>query len=119
MADRFVDKIKARMKTLRVGHSLDKCLDMGAIVDGTQRDNIESFVKQGQSEGNEIFQVEVPTNVDSALFYPPTLVTNVRGSCRCSTLRHRPSQTRILNSLSNTRYTPRQHLFRRRYLDLC
>ena len=79
VADRFVDKIKARMKTLRVGHSLDKCLDMGAIVDGTQRDNIESFVKQGQSEGNEIFQVEVPTNVDSALFYPPTLVTNVRG----------------------------------------
>ena len=29
VADRFVDKIKARMKTLRVGHSLDKCLDMG------------------------------------------------------------------------------------------
>ena len=31
VADRFVDKIKARMKTLRVGHSLDKCLDMGTL----------------------------------------------------------------------------------------
>jgi aldehyde dehydrogenase (NAD+) len=80
VADRFVDKIKSRMKTLRTAGSLDKCVDMGAIVDRTQRDNIDSFVNAGRAEGNEIFQVEVPTNVDSALFYPPTLVTNVHSA---------------------------------------
>lgn len=77
VADVFVDKIKARMQTLRVGHSLDKCLDMGAVVDATQRDTIEQFVLEGRKEGNDIYQVSVP---DAGLFYPPTLVTNVHSA---------------------------------------
>ena len=36
VADQLVDKIKRRMGTLRVGDSLDKCSDMGAVVDPIQ-----------------------------------------------------------------------------------
>ena len=34
--EKVVKKIKERMKNLRLGHSLDKTIDMGAIVDPAQ-----------------------------------------------------------------------------------
>lgn len=36
VADRFVAKLKDRMATLRLGHSLDKAIDMGAVADEVQ-----------------------------------------------------------------------------------
>ena len=36
VAEQFIAKLKARMATLRVGHSLDKCIDMAALVDKSQ-----------------------------------------------------------------------------------
>jgi len=74
---RFVDKLKRRMATLRVGPSLDKSIDMGAIVDRVQLARIEALVETGRSEGCAIWQpreVELPTR---GVFYPPTLVTGV------------------------------------------
>ncbi len=75
IADRFHTKLKARMKTLRVGDSLDKAIDVGAIIDEEQRLRIGSLVAQGVAEGAELFQAgDCPT---SGCFYPPTLLTNV------------------------------------------
>jgi aldehyde dehydrogenase (NAD+) len=79
--DRFVAKLKRRMSTLRVGPSLDKTIDMGAIVDPVQLARIESLVEAGRREGCEIWQpreVTLPTAGGS--FYPPTLVTGVAPS---------------------------------------
>ena len=75
IADVFLQKVKTRMKTLRLGDSLDKCMDMGAIVDETQRERIEHLVNIGRDEGADIFQVDCPAN---GCYYPPTLVTNVQ-----------------------------------------
>lgn len=80
VAPAFVEKIKARMQTLRVGHSLDKCLDMGAVIDGTQRETIDRYVELGREEGNEIYQIDVPGDDGVGMFYPPTLVTNVHSA---------------------------------------
>jgi aldehyde dehydrogenase (NAD+) len=55
----FEEKLKARMRTLRVGHSLDKCVDMAAIVDQGQRDDVARFIQIGRDEGASIFQCEV------------------------------------------------------------
>ena len=74
IAPAFINKLKARMQSLRIGHSLDKCLDMGPVVDQNQWDDIDSFVKIGREEGAEIYQVDVP---ETGIFYPPTLVTGV------------------------------------------
>ena len=74
IAPAFINKLKARMQSLRIGHSLDKCLDMGPVVDQNQWDDIDSFIKIGREEGAEIYQVDVP---DTGVFYPPTLVTGV------------------------------------------
>ena len=52
--DKLVNKLKERMKHLRVGNSLDKCVDMGAIVDEGQRKSIEQFVEEARADGAEV-----------------------------------------------------------------
>jgi len=75
--DKMVKKLKARMMKLRVGNSLDKCIDMGAIVDVSQRKSVEKYVEIARKEGNDVFQACacMPKN---GVYYPPTLITNVQ-----------------------------------------
>ena len=42
------------MNHLRVGTSLDKCIDMGAIIDEGQRKSVEQFVEEAKAEGAEV-----------------------------------------------------------------
>ncbi len=79
IAARFIDKLKVRMGNLRVGDPLDKCIDMGAIVDQTQWETIDNWVKTGVNEGGELFQPDIPLP-SKGLFYKPTLITNVEPS---------------------------------------
>jgi len=72
----LTERLKARMETLRVGDSLDKAVDIGAIVAPVQLERIQHLVKQGEEEGARIWQPSwsCPTE---GLFYPPTLFTDV------------------------------------------
>jgi aldehyde dehydrogenase (NAD+) len=74
---RFIDKLKRRMDTLRVGPSLDKGIDLGAIVDTVQLERIRSLVERGVQEGCKIHQPQALRMPSEGAFYPPTLVTNV------------------------------------------
>lgn len=76
IADSFIAKLKRRMATLRVGDPLDKAVDIGAIVDQTQWDTIDQWVKTGVQEGGMVFQpdIEMPAR---GCFYPPTLITDL------------------------------------------
>ncbi len=75
---RFIAKLKRRMATLRVGPSLDKTIDMGAIVDPVQLARIEALVDTGRREGGDVWQPEQVVMPDAGgSYYPPTLVTNV------------------------------------------
>ena len=76
VAEQFYAKLKKRMGQLRMGDSLDKCIDLGAVVDKVQQERIAALVKKGTEEGAEIFQANCPTP-ESGSFFPPTLVTNV------------------------------------------
>jgi aldehyde dehydrogenase (NAD+) len=76
IAPRFLDKVRRRMSTLRVGEPLDKAIDIGAIVDPVQRETIDSWVKRGIAEGAEVYQPECPLP-DKGCWYLPTLLTNV------------------------------------------
>ena len=79
IADKMIAKVKARMETLIQGDPLDKCTDIGAVVDQTQMDNIARMVKLGVKEGGELHQPSwtCPT---TGCFYPPTLFTNITPS---------------------------------------
>ena len=78
IAENFIARLKARMDKLRVGHPLDKAIDMGAIVDKVQLERIESLVKQGVAEGRDCYQSPGRCMPTSGCFYPPTLLTNVQ-----------------------------------------
>ena len=54
IADRMVAKVKERMSHLRLGDSLDKSIDMGPIVDESQRKSIEDFILKAKEEGAEV-----------------------------------------------------------------
>lgn len=44
------------MTHLRLGDSLDKGIDMGAIVDESQKKTIDGYVKKAKEEGAEVKQ---------------------------------------------------------------
>ncbi|HER27531.1 MAG TPA: aldehyde dehydrogenase family protein [Rhodospirillales bacterium] len=76
IATTFMARLKARMANLRVGDPLDKCIDMGAIIDPVQLKQIENLVKIGVKEGAKLWQADCPLP-KTGCFYPPTLLENV------------------------------------------
>ena len=58
--DKFINKLKTRLGHFRIGHSLDKTIDMGAIVDESQRKSVEEFVEEARDEGADVFQTDCP-----------------------------------------------------------
>src|SRR5436853_4704218 len=72
----MVAKLRARMERLRVGPSLDKAIDMGAIVAPVQLERIRTLVTRGVEEGATLWQPSWACPTDG-YFYPPTLFTNV------------------------------------------
>lgn len=79
IAERFEQKLKARMKTLRVGQPLDKTIDMGAIIDPEQLKKVRSLVELGQQQGGQMWQAYSCDEM-AGCFYPPTLFTNMSPS---------------------------------------
>ncbi len=76
IAEKLLEKLRARMETLRIGDPLDKAIDIGAIVAPVQLEQITELVKQGTDEGATLWQPSwsCPTE---GLFYPPTLLSDV------------------------------------------
>jgi aldehyde dehydrogenase (NAD+) len=79
VAEQMIAKLRARMETLRVGDPLDKCIDIGAVVDRNQLETIQRLVDAGEKEGAEVWQPSTPAP-ENGCFYPPTLMTNVEPS---------------------------------------
>ncbi len=75
IADRFHDKLKRRMDGLRMGDPLDKCIDVGAIVDPVQLAAIKDLV--AGSDG-EIYHAACA--VPEGCFYPPTLISGLNSA---------------------------------------
>jgi aldehyde dehydrogenase (NAD+) len=76
VAETLYARLKARMETLRVGHPLDKSIDIGAIVSPVQLDTIRKMVDAGVAEGATCWQPRNPLP-EKGSYYPPTLLTDV------------------------------------------
>nr|MDE0501910.1 aldehyde dehydrogenase family protein [bacterium] len=81
VAPEFVDRLRRRLSTLRVGDPLDKNTDIGAINSAAQLQRITELVESGQEEGALIYQppCELP---ERGFWFPPTLFTDVSQSHR-------------------------------------
>jgi aldehyde dehydrogenase (NAD+) len=76
-----IEKLKHRLKTLRLGDPLDKNTDVGAINSKQQLEKIQELVAAGEDEGAEIYQppCRLP---EKGYWFVPTVFTNVAQSYR-------------------------------------
>ncbi|MAY85207.1 MAG: aldehyde dehydrogenase [Pseudooceanicola sp.] len=76
IAEDFLTRLKRRMAKLRLGDPLDKCIDVGAIVDPVQLERIRGMV---EGAGGSCFQPDEALPAQGC-FYPPTLITGLAPS---------------------------------------
>jgi acyl-CoA reductase-like NAD-dependent aldehyde dehydrogenase len=77
--DDVVERLKARLETLRVGDPLDKNTDVGAINSAEQLERIRTLSDIGEAEGGQRWSpaCELPEN---GFWFAPTIFTNVSTS---------------------------------------
>ncbi|HEX7661660.1 MAG TPA: aldehyde dehydrogenase family protein [Pseudonocardiaceae bacterium] len=81
IVDDLVDRLLARIGTLRIGDPLDKNTDIGAINSREHLDRIQELVAAGEEEGAQRWTSSCPLP-DRGFFFPPTVFTNVSPAMR-------------------------------------
>ncbi len=76
IAEPFHAKLRKRMENLRIGNPLDKCIDIGTVVDPVQWQQIADKVA---GSGGEVFQPDIPLP-ETGCFFRPTLITGLEQS---------------------------------------
>ena len=76
VAEAFLAKVRARMQTLRVGDSLDKTIDIGAVVAPVQKQRIEELVARGVAEGATLWRPDTVAP-EGGCFVTPALLSDV------------------------------------------
>jgi len=83
--DEFLEKLKKRAESMRVGYQMDPTSHMGPLVSKQQLAKVEGYVKLGQEEGAELItggkRVEVP-GIKGGYYYAPTIFANVKNKMR-------------------------------------
>jgi aldehyde dehydrogenase (NAD+) len=81
VADELLEKLHARVSTLRVGDPLDKNTDVGAINSREQLNRITSLVESGEAEGAEKWVSPCPLP-DKGFYFAPTVFSGVSQAMR-------------------------------------
>jgi aldehyde dehydrogenase (NAD+) len=81
IASAVLQKLKIRLRSLRVGDPMDKNTDIGAINSLKQRQRIDELVQAGVAEGAELYQAPCQLPKDG-FYYAPSIFTNVSLSHR-------------------------------------
>src|SRR5690606_11176699 len=79
--DEVLDRLKSRLSTLRLGDTLDKNTDIGAINSAAQLERIRELSDAGEAEGAERWTADcvIP---DKGFWFAPTIITGVEASHR-------------------------------------
>ncbi len=77
VAELVLDKLKARMRQLRVGNPLDKNTDIGAINSRPELDKIKRLIEIGKQEGGVYFEPEGTALPSQGNFLRPCLFSEV------------------------------------------
>jgi aldehyde dehydrogenase (NAD+) len=83
--EEFLDKMKRRVESLRIGYQMDPTSHIGPLVSKQQLAKVERYVNIGKDEGAELVtggkRVEVP-GLKGGYYYAPTIFTNVDNKMR-------------------------------------
>ncbi|WP_298178348.1 aldehyde dehydrogenase family protein [Saccharomonospora sp.] len=81
IADELLDKLRARISTLRLGDPLDKNTDIGAINSAEQLAKIHDLVASGENDGAQRWTSPCALP-DKGFFFAPTVFSGVEQSMR-------------------------------------
>jgi aminomuconate-semialdehyde/2-hydroxymuconate-6-semialdehyde dehydrogenase len=85
--DRFVEALKKKAESLRLGSPLEKTTDLGPLISAQHREKVLSYYKRAQEEGAKtITGGSVPhfdNSFDKGFYIQPTIYTGLRESARC------------------------------------
>jgi len=81
VADELLEKLHARVSTLRLGDPLDKNTDVGAINSREQLDKINELVSSGEAEGATRWTSPCPVP-EKGFFFAPTVFAGVSQAMR-------------------------------------
>ena len=88
VADEFSRRLAARMEALTVGRGTEDGVDVGPLIDRTQRDKVAALVDDAVAKGAEVLcggQTPGPDLFGNDTFYPPTVLTGVPDDAELAT----------------------------------
>lgn len=83
--DQFVSEFVEKTKKLRLGNPFDKATQVGAIIDQSQLDVIDGYVKSAIEDGAEVLAGGKPAVIEGyteGFWYEPTVIVNVDHSMK-------------------------------------
>ena len=83
----FMEKLTARVKSLRLGDTMDRSTQMGALISKSQLEKIDSYVKEAIRDGAKLVCGGEKFNVppfNKGNYYKPTILENVTNDMRCA-----------------------------------
>jgi succinate-semialdehyde dehydrogenase/glutarate-semialdehyde dehydrogenase len=81
MAEDFAARLAERMGALTVGRGTDPDVDVGPLIDGTQRDKVAELVADAEQRGARVLTGGNPRE-GAGYFYEPTVLAGVPGDAR-------------------------------------
>jgi aminomuconate-semialdehyde/2-hydroxymuconate-6-semialdehyde dehydrogenase len=85
--DRFIEELKRRAESLRIGSPVEQTTDMGPLISAQHREKVLSYYRLALSEGAELVTgggiPEFGNGLDRGFFVQPTIYTGLAESTRC------------------------------------
>ncbi len=85
--DEFIEKLVKKFENIKIGNPLDPTTVMGSQIDARQVKTILDYVEIAKQEGGTILtggERYTENGCDKGNFVKPTLITNVKNTCRVS-----------------------------------
>ncbi|MCL5277855.1 MAG: aldehyde dehydrogenase family protein [Deltaproteobacteria bacterium] len=81
--DKFMDKLVARAKGIKVGYQMEYDTTMGPVVSATQRETVERYIKIGLEEKAKlVLGGRRPDTMKKGFYVEPTIFTDVKNSMK-------------------------------------
>jgi acyl-CoA reductase-like NAD-dependent aldehyde dehydrogenase len=83
--DEFVDKLKAKTETIRIGDPFDPGTQLGPVISARQRDRVLSYAQFGRDDGARLVTGGVAAKVpghQGGFFVEPTVFADVKSDMR-------------------------------------
>jgi len=83
VADRLVEQLIAKARSIRLGHGLDPSTDMGPLISARHRERVLTFIEGAEGDGAEVVAgggIADVEGLDGGFFLQPTVIAGVRNS---------------------------------------